>query len=77
MLDEIFGLGPLQPLMEDPTISDILVDTYARVLVERDGKLHDTNVRFQDDKHLFQVIDRIVSGVGRRIDDSSLCRRVA
>jgi len=71
VLDEIFGLGPLQPLMEDPTISDILVDTHARVLIERDGKLQDTNVRFQDDKHLFQVIDRIVSGVGRRIDDSS------
>jgi len=71
VLDEIFGLGPLQPLMEDPTISDILVDTFARVLVERDGKLFDTQVRFQDDKHLLKVIDRIVSGVGRRIDDSS------
>jgi pilus assembly protein CpaF len=71
VLDEIFGLGPLQPLMEDPSISDILVDTFARVVVERDGKLYDTDVRFQDDKHLLQVIDRIVSGVGRRIDDSS------
>jgi len=71
VLDEIFGLGPLQPLMEDPSISDILVDTSSRVIVERDGKLYDTDVRFQDDKHLLQVIDRIVSGVGRRIDDSS------
>jgi pilus assembly protein CpaF len=71
VLDEIFGLGPLQPLMEDPTVSDILVDTHARVLVERDGKLYDTEVRFQDDRHLLKVIDRIVSGVGRRIDDSS------
>ncbi len=71
VLDEIFGLGPLQPLMEDPTISDILVDTHARVLVERDGKLFDTDVRFQDDRHLLKVIDRIVSAVGRRIDDSS------
>ena len=71
VLDEIFGLGPLQPLMEDPTISDILVDTHARVLVERDGKLFDTDIRFQDDRHLLKVIDRIVSGVGRRIDDSS------
>jgi pilus assembly protein CpaF len=71
VLDEIFGLGPLQPLMEDPSISDILVDTYARVLVEREGKLYDTDVRFQDDRHLLKVIDRIVSGVGRRIDDSS------
>ena len=71
VLDEIFGLGPLQPLMEDPSISDILVDTHARVLVERDGKLFGTDVRFQDDRHLLKVIDRIVSGVGRRIDDSS------
>jgi pilus assembly protein CpaF len=71
VLDEIFGLGPLQPLMEDPSISDILVDTHARVLVEREGKLFDTDVRFQDDRHLLKVIDRIVSGVGRRIDDSS------
>jgi len=71
VLDEIFGLGPLQPLMEDPSISDILVDTHKRVVVERDGKLYDTDVRFQDDRHLMQVIDRIVSGVGRRIDDSS------
>ncbi len=71
VLDEIFGLGPLQPLMEDPSISDILVDTHARVLVEREGKLYDTDVRFQDDRHLLKVIDRIVSGVGRRIDDSS------
>ncbi len=71
VLDEIFGLGPLQPLMEDPTISDILVDTHARVMVEREGKIYDTEVRFQDDRHLLKVIDRIVSGVGRRIDDSS------
>ncbi len=71
VLDEIFGLGPLQPLMEDPSVSDILVDTYSHVTVERGGKLYDTDVRFQDDRHLMQVIDRIVSGVGRRIDDSS------
>ena len=71
VLDEIFGLGPLQPLMEDPSVSDILVDTSQRVLVERDGILFDTDVRFQDDRHLLKVIDRIVSAVGRRIDDSS------
>jgi pilus assembly protein CpaF len=71
VLDEIFGLGPLQPLMEDPSISDILVDTHASVVIERDGKLVDTDVRFQNDRHLLQVIDRIVSAVGRRIDDSS------
>jgi pilus assembly protein CpaF len=71
VLDEIFGLGPLQPLMEDPSVSDILVDTYERVIVERDGILFDTDVRFQDNRHLLKVIDRIVSAVGRRIDDSS------
>lgn len=71
VLDEIFGLGPLEPLMKDPEVSDILVNTYRQVMVERDGKIHPTEVRFQDDRHLLQVIDRIVSAVGRRIDDSS------
>ena len=71
ILDEIFGLGPLQPLMEDPTIADILVNTADRVYVERNGRLERTDVRFQNDRHLLQVIDRIVSSVGRRIDDTS------
>lgn len=71
VLDEIFGLGPLQPLMEDPTIADILVNTADRVYVERNGRLERTDVRFQNDRHLLQVIDRIVSSVGRRIDDTS------
>jgi pilus assembly protein CpaF len=71
ILDEIFGLGPLEPLMQDPEITDILVNAHDRVYVERHGKLHPTDVRFQDDRHLLQVIDRIVSAVGRRIDDSS------
>jgi pilus assembly protein CpaF len=71
VLDEIFGLGPLEPLVQDPTISDILVNTASQVFVERGGRLEKTEVRFQDDRHLLQVIDRIVSGVGRRIDDSS------
>jgi pilus assembly protein CpaF len=71
VLDEIFGLGPLQPLMDDPTIADILVNTSSRVYIERNGRLHNTDVRFHDDRHLFQVIDRIVSSVGRRIDDRS------
>jgi pilus assembly protein CpaF len=71
ILDEIFGLGPLEPLMKDPDLSDILVNTYDDVWVERFGKLYKTDIRFQDDRHLLQVIDRIVSGVGRRIDDSS------
>jgi pilus assembly protein CpaF len=71
VLDEIFGLGPLEPLIQDPEISDILVNTWKSVFIERRGKLEKTDVRFQDDRHLLQVIDRIVSAVGRRIDDSS------
>jgi len=71
VLDEIFGLGPLEPLMKDPEVSDILVNTATQVFIERHGKLEPTDVQFQDDRHLLQVIDRIVSAVGRRIDDSS------
>ncbi len=71
ILDEIFGLGPLEPLMKDPEVSDILVNTYDDVWIEKNGKLYVTDIRFKDDRHLMQVIDRIVSGVGRRIDDSS------
>jgi pilus assembly protein CpaF len=71
ILDEIFGLGPLEPLMKDPEVSDILVNTHDDVWVEKHGKLFHTDIRFQDDRHLLQVIDRIVSAVGRRIDDSS------
>ncbi len=71
VIDEVFGLGPLEPLLRDPTISDILVNTYKSVYVERAGKLERLATTFQDDKHLLRVIDRIVSGVGRRIDDSS------
>jgi pilus assembly protein CpaF len=71
ILDDVFGLGPLQPLVDDPTISDILVNTCNQVMVERNGKLEPTAVRFRDNQHLLQVIDRIVSAVGRRIDDSS------
>ncbi len=71
VLDEIFGLGPIQPLIEDPDISDVMVNTWKSVFIERNGKIEKTDVRFQDDRHLLQVIDRIVSAVGRRIDDSS------
>jgi pilus assembly protein CpaF len=71
VLDEIFGLGPLEPLIQDQEISDILVNTYKQIFIERNGRLEKTDVRFQDDRHLLQVIDRIVSSVGRRIDDSS------
>src|SRR6266436_3002880 len=71
LLDDVFGLGPLEPLLRDPSISDILVNTYRHVFVERGGTLHRVAATFQDDRHLMRVIDRIVSGVGRRVDDSS------
>src|SRR5438876_4350128 len=71
ILDEIFGLGPLEPLLKDPSISDILVNRYNRVYVERAGKLETTGLSFKDDQHLMQIIDRIVSRVGRRVDESS------
>src|SRR3979490_2922576 len=71
ILDEIFGLGPLEPLLKDPTVSDILVNRYVRVYVERAGKLEPTGLSFKDDSHLMQIIDRIVSRVGRRVDESS------
>src|ERR671924_128469 len=69
--DEVLGLGPLEPLLQDPTISDILVNTYRQIYVERRGKLELTEGRFRDDAHLRKIIDRIVSNVGRRIDESS------
>jgi pilus assembly protein CpaF len=68
---ELFGLGPLEPLLADPTISDILVNSYRKIYIERRGKLEVTNVAFKDDEHLMRVIERIVSSVGRRIDESS------
>jgi pilus assembly protein CpaF len=71
VLDEVFGLGPLEPLLADPTISDILVNTYKQVYVERRGLLELTNVTFRDDQHLLRIIDKIVSQVGRRIDESA------
>jgi pilus assembly protein CpaF len=71
VLDEVFGLGPLEPLLKDPTISDILVNTSKHVYVERRGLLELTNVAFRDDPHLLRIIDKIVSQVGRRIDEST------
>jgi pilus assembly protein CpaF len=71
VLDEVFGLGPLEPLLQDPTINDILVNTHKQVYVERAGLLEVTNVRFKDDAHLMHIIDKIVSAVGRRVDESS------
>lgn len=68
---ELFGLGPLEPLLKDPTISDILVNSHDTIYIERRGKIESTNVRFKDDEHLMRVIERIVSSVGRRIDESS------
>ncbi len=68
---ETFGLGPLEPLMQDPTVSDILVNGPTEVYIERRGKLERTRVIFRDDKHLLQIIERIVSAVGRRVDESS------
>ncbi|MDM7987561.1 MAG: CpaF family protein [Smithella sp.] len=68
--DELLGLGPIEPFMHDPTVTDVLVNTYKQVYVERSGKLHLTGARFKDDAHLKKIIDRIVSAVGRRIDES-------
>jgi len=70
ILDEVFGLGPLEPLLKDPTISDILVNTHKHVYIERHGKLIETPIRFQNDRHLLHIIEKIVSSVGRRIDES-------
>jgi pilus assembly protein CpaF len=71
VLDEVFGLGPLEPLLQDPTISDILVNTHKQVYIERKGLLELTTVRFRDDQHLLRIIDKIVSQVGRRVDEST------
>ncbi len=71
ILDELFGLGPLEPLLADGTISDILVNGSQKIFVERRGKLEATGARFDDDAHLMRIIDRIVSRVGRRVDESS------
>jgi pilus assembly protein CpaF len=69
--DEVIGFGPLEPFLQDPTVSDILVTTHKKIYVERFGKLEPTDVRFKDDAHLLKIIDKIVSSVGRRIDESS------
>lgn len=71
VLDEVFGLGPLEPLLKDPSVSDILVNGFDNVYIERAGRLLETNVRFKDQPHLRMIVDRIVSNTGRRIDDSS------
>ncbi len=71
VLNEVFGLGPLEPLLQDPTISDILVTTPRLVYVERNGKLQRTPVEFKDNGHLLRIIEKVVSRVGRRVDESS------
>lgn len=71
VMDEVFGLGPLEPLLNDPTVSDILVNTHNLVFVERRGVIEETNIVFRDNAHLMHIIDKIVSAVGRRIDESS------
>ena len=71
VLDEVFGLGPLEPLLHDHTISDILVNTHNSVYIERNGLLERTPIQFRDDAHLMSIIDRIISAVGRRVDESS------
>jgi pilus assembly protein CpaF len=71
VLNELFGLGPLEALLRDPSVSDILVNRANQIYVEREGKLEETDIIFKDDRHLMQIIERIVSSVGRRIDESS------
>jgi pilus assembly protein CpaF len=71
VVDEVFGLGPLEPLLHDPTVSDILVNTFNTVYVERRGVIEETDITFRDPAHLMHIIDKIVSAVGRRIDESS------
>src|SRR5204862_8163840 len=71
VLDEVFGLGPLEPLLQDPTITDILVNGAKEVYVERGGQLEETRIMFKDDAHLMHIIDKIVSAIGRRVDDTS------
>src|ERR1700722_17402168 len=71
ILDEVFGLGPLEPLLKDPSISDIMVNGFESVYVEREGRVVETNIRFKDNAHVRLIIERIVSAIGRRIDDSS------
>src|SRR5271166_6632511 len=71
IIDEMTGYGPIEPLLKDPTISDILINTHKRCFVERAGRLQETKIYFRDETHLMRIINRIVSGVGRRVDESS------
>ena len=77
LLDEVFGLGPLEPLLRDPKISDILVNDKDHVFVEKGGLLQKVNTSFRDDRHLMQIIDRIVSRVGRRVDEEHIAKALS
>src|SRR5438477_9733847 len=71
IVDEMTGYGPIEPLLKDPTVTDILINTYQKCFVERFGKLEETTVHFKDDAHLLRIVQKIVAGVGRRVDESS------
>lgn len=71
VVDEMTGYGPIEPLLKDPTVTDILINTYEKCFVERFGKLEETNVHFKDEAHLLRIVQKIVAGVGRRVDESS------
>ena len=75
LYDEVMGLGPLEPLLKDETVNDILVNGPRRIFVERGGKLKLTDITFKDERHLLRIIDKIVSAVGRRVDESNPYRR--
>src|SRR5712672_761780 len=71
IVDEMTGYGPIEPLLKDPTVTDILINTHRKCFVERFGKLYETKVHFKDEAHLLRIIGKIVAGVGRRVDESS------
>ena len=71
VVDEMIGFGPIEPLLKDPTINDILINTHKQCFVERFGKLEETTVHFKDEAHLLRIVHKIVAGVGRRVDESS------
>src|SRR5262245_13577027 len=71
IVDEMIGYGPIEPLLKDPTVNDVLINTSSKCFVERFGKLEETNVHFKDEEHLLRIIQKIVAGVGRRVDESS------
>src|SRR5262249_37541160 len=71
VVDEMTGFGPIEPLLKDPTVTDILINTHEKCFIERFGRLEATQVHFKDEAHLLRIVHRIVAGVGRRVDESS------